>query len=222
MRKVAPTGNGNAATPIQLSSQEAKNLVVKELVTELTANSEGHSKDLVPPLPGKKTELTRRDYGIEEAIRLMRRMPDSDMRILAKVIKECLESTNIRIANIIKDAEVKEARLEEQIKKLDSEIEDLESMIQQRKNAIQSLVQDLEETRQVKNNLALAEGSHDLEIEPAKAKANKSKAKFEDSEERQQREKSTALLLDSLFGEQKKADKEGEASELTGNSQSQT
>ncbi|MFW7379976.1 MAG: hypothetical protein ACOH5I_14275 [Oligoflexus sp.] len=155
--------------------------------------------DKIPPLPSKKAEAARRDYGIEEAIKLMRRMPEADMRVLAKVIKECLESTNIRIANIIKDAETKEGRLEEQIKKLDSEIDDLESMITHRKEAIQNLVQDLDETRHVKNQLSLAEGSHDLDIE-ASPKAGK-QGQSDLADEKKLKEQSAAMLLESLLGE---------------------
>lgn len=152
--------------------------------------------DVLPPPPptAKRYEPSRRDYGIEEAIQLMRKLPPGDLRTQAAVIKECLESTNIKICNIIKDAEIKEGRLEEQVKKLDAEIENLESMIAQRQDAINILRDDLEETRRVKNSLGLAEGSHEIEIDIRYEESRVDKSDL-------QREQSTSLLLDSLFGE---------------------
>ena len=198
MRKISSTGLVSAA--VQVSDQDTGKSSASVKPIDPIQDVE-LAKDKVPPVPGKKTEITRRDYGIEEAIKLMRRMPDSDMMVLAKIVKECLESTNIRIANIIKDAETKEARLEEQIKKLDSEIEDLESMITHRQGAIQTLVHDLDETRQVKNQLSLAEGSHDLGIESNRAKESPSPANTGESSSQSSRNQSTAMLLDSLFGD---------------------
>lgn len=164
----------------------------------------------VPPPPRKGYEPSRRDYGIEDAISLMRRLPDDDLRLIATVIKEALESANIKVSNILKDAEIKEARLEEQIKKLDSEIENLETMIHQRKDAIFELVRDLEETRRVKNNLALADGSYDVNLgnskDGEKSSATDSKAPSDEnsSAEVQGRaladEESSRALLESLFG----------------------
>lgn len=188
MRKIATAGDAPAQSSIKV-------LEIKEKIGESSARVEAELVR-VPPVPGPKAEI-RRDYGIEEAIKLMRRMPESDMRLLAKVIKECLESANIRIANIIKDAEQKEGRLEEQVKKLDSEIEDLESMIQLRRQSIESLVKDLDETRQVKNHLALAEGSHDLEIDHKTINSKTS----ENTTNGDSSNSSAAVFLDSLFTE---------------------
>ncbi len=125
---------------------------------------ENNSKDFHrPPVPKPPTTKDK-VYGIDQAIALMKRLPEADMRVLATVIKETLESVDIKVSAIIEDAETKEMRLEEQIKKLDTEIEDLEVMISQRKESIHEFLRNLEETRQVKNNLALATGSQSTEI----------------------------------------------------------
>ena len=116
----------------------------------------------VPPPPQRARSLDRVEYGIDKAIDLMKRLPDADIHLLATVIKECLESANIKIEKILEDAVAKEVRLEQHIKKLDNEIENLETMIHQRKETIFELIRDLEETRQVKNNLALANEAHEF------------------------------------------------------------
>jgi DNA-binding transcriptional MerR regulator len=164
---------------------------------EKVINASFAGKDAVPPPPTGRGDSGRRDYGIEDAIQLMRRLPEADLHILSAVIKECLESTNIRIANIIKDAEVKEVRLEERIKKLRGEIEDLEAMITSRRATIQALNEDLDETRQVKNNLSLAEGAYDLAIEAGGAERQQQDAAQLESAGTARNER--AILLDSLF-----------------------
>lgn len=164
-----------------------------------------------PPVP--KPALKNQNYGIDQAIELMKRLPEADMRVLATVIKETLESVNIKVSTIIKDAESKEIRLEEQIKKLDKEIEDLESMIAQRKKSIHEFLSSLEETRQVKNNLALASGStgadRDLHVHLRSKAATEYTALREqqslenkaESLEKSQEPADKAVLLDALFSD---------------------
>ncbi len=114
------------------------------------------SADPLPPPPTASRNNQAISYGIDKAVKLMKRLPEADNHLLATVIKECLESANIKIESILEDASQKEARLEQHIEKLDHEIENLESLIHQRKDTILELIRDLEETRQVRNNLALA------------------------------------------------------------------
>ena len=130
--------------------------------------------------PESVSEPKEKSYGIDDAIRLMKRLPSGDMKLLAQVIKETLESTQIQVVDIIRDAERKEESLESSIHKLDAEIEDLEIMINQRKESIHALLTDLEETRQVKHDLAMAD-SKDLGT-PKKTEGLRSKAAMEYAE----------------------------------------
>lgn len=185
---------------------------------------------VVPP-PQRKKSLARTQvaaqapkYGINEAIALMRKLPKGDMRILAAVIKETLESTNINVSQIIADADEKESKLESKIQTLDTEIETYESQIKQRKEAIAIYLEDLEETRNVKNNLALAaedvvegdDGSHPEQADEPSSRTAESQSLQEendanregheapseqDSENLDGEERTKSILLDALFGE---------------------
>ena len=157
-----------------------------------------------------------KSYGIEDAIRLMKRLPSGDMKILAQVIKETLESTQIQVIDIIRDAERKEEHLEASIHKLDAEIEDLEIMINQRKETIHALLTDLEETRQVKHDLAMAD-SKDIGA-PKKTEGLRSKAAMEYAEKLRDHSKvqyiedtGTALSLDDVDDEADQTDEANEA-----------
>src|SRR6266478_1985249 len=44
------------------------------------------------------------DYGINKAIELMRLLPDENVELIVRVVKTTLESTNINVASIVKDA----------------------------------------------------------------------------------------------------------------------
>src|SRR5437016_13411537 len=44
------------------------------------------------------------DYGINKAIELMRLLPDDNVELIVRVVKTTLESTNINVASIVKDA----------------------------------------------------------------------------------------------------------------------
>ena len=161
-------------------------------------------REVVPPpqQPAQKAAM-KKSYGIEDAIRLMKRIPDGDMRVLAAVIKETLESTDIQVVDILKDAEIKEEHLEEGIRKLDAEIEDLEIMINQRKESIHALLTDLEETRQVKHDLAMAasgESEEPRQTEGLRSKAaNEYAEKIRDSvKQHNQQESAVSVSLDGV------------------------
>jgi len=100
-------------------------------------------------------------YGIQEAIKLMRELPDSDMQIVVTVVKKTLESTRIKISDIILDAKRKETEIITRTKKLENEIRDLQEKVTRRNTEIESLNDDLYETTRVKDNLILAEAEAD-------------------------------------------------------------
>jgi len=97
------------------------------------------------------------DYGINKAIELMRMLPSENIELVVRVVKTTLESTNIKVAGIIKDATRKQGELEGRVSVLKKEISELESEIATRKKEISALETDHRETTMVKDRLQLAE-----------------------------------------------------------------
>jgi hypothetical protein len=99
-------------------------------------------------------------YGVEEAIRLLRTLPtDRNAELVVRVVKQTLESLNVRIADIIGDAERKEATIQQQIATFKQDIAELETAIQGRREEIGRLEADLAETMSVKQRLRHAESA---------------------------------------------------------------
>lgn len=95
-------------------------------------------------------------YGIKNTIELMRRLPSDNNEVVVTVVKQTLESMNIEVVDIIKDAESKEARIRQQHKTLEEEVKSLEIKISQRNQQIAELSEDLKETIDVRERLQLA------------------------------------------------------------------
>jgi hypothetical protein len=117
-------------------------------------------------------------YGINKAIELMRTLPTDNIELVVTVIKHTLESTKIKIGEIIEDAAHKQDDIQGRIKVLKGEISEFESEIATRKEEIEGLEADYTETTQVKEHLQLAE---QLDKKPAgktatSGGANKAKA----------------------------------------------
>jgi len=106
-------------------------------------------------------------YGIEDAIKLMRQLPNVDSEILITVVNKTLESANIKVSEIIADAENKEANIEERNTSLSSRIAQLEKEISQLNVEIKTLTNDLKETTKVKNLLLLTAGKKPKENKPS-------------------------------------------------------
>lgn len=96
-------------------------------------------------------------YGIDDAIQLMRTLPQENVELVVRVVKHTLESTRIDIGAIIDDASQKQQRIESRISVLKDAIADLEREIQVRKTEIDELETDHRETTKVKERLVLAE-----------------------------------------------------------------
>ena len=94
-------------------------------------------------------------YGIDNAIELMRQMPDGDINIISTVIRRTLESTNVQVAEIITDAKNKEADIRSRAKRLEAEIRDLEEKVSTRNTEIQGLQITLDEITQVMEYLQI-------------------------------------------------------------------
>jgi hypothetical protein len=127
---------------------------------EATAEASSGSVTEAAPEDEPEEQVARppaSDYGIEEAIALMRTLPDDNVELVVQVVKHTLESTNINIKEIIDDASDKQTRIDQRIKVLKEEIADLENEIATRSKEITSLEEDHKETSQVKERLQLAE-----------------------------------------------------------------
>lgn len=96
-------------------------------------------------------------YGIDDAIQLMRTLPQENVELVVRVVKHTLESTRIDIAAIIDDASQKQQRIEARVGILKDAIADLEREIQVRRKEIDELETDHRETTKVKERLVLAE-----------------------------------------------------------------
>src|SRR5215475_4594546 len=90
------------------------------------------------------------DYGINKAIELMRMLPSENVELVVRVVKTTLESTNIKVAGIIKDATRKQGELEARVTVLKKEIAELETEIAGRRKEISALETDHKETSTVK------------------------------------------------------------------------
>lgn len=108
--------------------------------------------------PAAPVEEERPNYGIDQAIELMRALPvDQNVELVVAVIKTTLESLRVRVSDIIEDASRKQKRLEDRVSDLKREIGDFEKEIQTRKDEILRLETDHTETSSVKARLELAE-----------------------------------------------------------------
>jgi TolA-binding protein len=112
---------------------------------------------------GKKNDdeapPARTHYGIDHAIRLMRTIPvDQHVDLVVTVIKNTLESLNVRLGDIVEDATRKQEFLNARIADLRGEIAHLEQEVERRNVEIKQIQEDLAETTNVKDKLLLAEG----------------------------------------------------------------
>jgi predicted RNase H-like nuclease (RuvC/YqgF family) len=95
----------------------------------------------------------KQSYGIEDAIALMRKLPNVNSEITITVVKKTLESANIKVEEIISDAERKETQIETRTGQLSKEINELQNRIAHLNEEINELTTDLKETTKVKNLL---------------------------------------------------------------------
>jgi hypothetical protein len=110
------------------------------------------------PAAKEPAEMPRSDYGIDNAIALMRALPvDQNVELVVQVIKTTLESLKLRVADIIEDASRKQRALEGRVAALKQQIAEYEKEIETRVNEIAKLEADHSETSSVKARLELAE-----------------------------------------------------------------
>ena len=99
-------------------------------------------------------------YGIEDAIKLMRTLPEEgNSELVVRVIKHTLESVNVHVSDIISDASTKQKALGERRTVLQQQISEHEGEIRKRREEIFRIEADLDETTNVKQRLELVEAS---------------------------------------------------------------
>ena len=92
-------------------------------------------------------------YGIQDAIELMRKLPNVNSDIVITVVRKTLESANIQVNEIVADAQKRETEIEDRSDQLIMEIEKLESKISALNEEITELNTEIEETTKVKDLL---------------------------------------------------------------------
>lgn len=95
-------------------------------------------------------------YGIEDAIELMRQLPQEHADLVMTVVKKTLESTHVNLDDIIADADHRESHIEHNNAALLSEIEALKAEIEAREARIGELNHVLQETSHVREQLQRA------------------------------------------------------------------
>jgi len=106
-----------------------------------------------PAAGGMSKPIRSQGYGIEDAIALMRKLPNVNSEITITVVRKTLESANIQVEEIISDAERKESQIETRTDELSKEIAELQDRIERLNGEITELTADLKETTKVKNLL---------------------------------------------------------------------
>ncbi len=117
------------------------------------------SKATFPPAPSteKLPDGFEQEYGIAEAIALLRKLPDGDAGTIGRVLRRTLLSARIALPPIIADGNAKNARIEARVEGLKKEIEALRGEIARAETEIAALEEDRAETQLVKERLEMAE-----------------------------------------------------------------
>lgn len=103
-----------------------------------------------PPMAAPALVSKPATYGIEDAILLMRELPDTKKEMVITIVQKTLVSAKINVSTILDDATRKIERLERKNDKLGQEIRELEEAILQRKLEMDHNARDIAETREVK------------------------------------------------------------------------
>jgi hypothetical protein len=140
------------------------------------------ARHAVDPAPGGVTVKTAPPppppaepvFGIDDAVVLMRQLPNRNIDLVMQVVKKTLESVHVDVPRIIEGATRKEAAIEDRIGVLKKEIEKLEGQIAAATKEIAALEGEEKEISTVKERLLLAqkmeaELGSDRPAAPAKA-----------------------------------------------------
>jgi len=134
--------------------------------------------------------VTSGGYGIQEAIELIRKLPNVNTEIVITVVIKTLESANISVDKIIKDAQAREHKIEDRSGRLISKIESLEAEIAELNEEITQLNSDLEETNRVKD-LLMRSLNIDTSSSPAASAAAKAQPAAEDHQKDKEKQEAS-------------------------------
>jgi hypothetical protein len=126
-------------------------------------DQKGNPEVATTPASATTTAPTgRKDYGIAEAIQLLRGLPvEQNTELVVRVVRATLASLNVRLSDIIEDASRKQKTTQDRIAGEHGKVADLEKQLAEHRREIASLEADLKETTSVKDRLLMAEKAAD-------------------------------------------------------------
>jgi hypothetical protein len=110
---------------------------------------------------------TNHNYGIDDAVQLMRTLPmtqNADLVLL--VIRNTLASMNVELKRVIDDGGAKEGKLRNKIASIKGAIAELERELEERRAELAAVEADLAETSLVKERLEMAASKADPIVLP--------------------------------------------------------
>ena len=147
---------------------------VESLATDAaTSNKNGdHGSTMVGPHESSRSAIAPGDYGISDAVQLMRSLPQDNTDLVVRVVAATLESAKVNVRHVIDDATRAQKHLESTISTLNEEIKSYETEISSRKEKIQRFEEELQETNQVKERLVQAERTRSAKVGPVPKPSN--------------------------------------------------
>ena len=119
------------------------------------------SLDLAPPALTPVGAGPKGQFGIAEAIQLLRTLSNGDSAqsgdLVIRVVRATLASLNVHLTDIIDDASRKQKLTQDRIAAVQAQIADLEKQLETQRREVASLEADLKETTHVKERLQAAE-----------------------------------------------------------------
>lgn len=137
----------------KIKSTQQNNDELPQYVDNLLENSGPSSNEEIDERFSIENMSLGGKYSIDQAVTLMRDLPDHQNDVVVAVVTKTLQSANINVDKIIDDARKKEASLESEIQQLTAEIETLQKEIADKKEKINVTNAMLEETRKVRELL---------------------------------------------------------------------
>jgi septal ring factor EnvC (AmiA/AmiB activator) len=135
-------------------------IFAKKPDTDHKDNKPGSEASTTAPATAATTAAARKDYGIQEAIQLLRGLPvEQNTELVVRVVRATLASLNVKLADIIEDASRKQKNTQERIASEHGKVAELEKQLAEHRREIASLEADLKETTTVKDRLQMAERS---------------------------------------------------------------
>lgn len=133
-----------------------------EYVSALVGESEGEFTS--GTITGTTGNREFPNYGIEKAIKLIRKLPDEKSPAMVAIVRDTLESADINVDSIINDAQQRAAEIQQRIALLSNDIEDLQTLIANKQQEISDSTDILDETHKVRTLLEAAESAQKKSI----------------------------------------------------------